>query len=898
MSRVSKKKSAGCDEAAKLAESQATKFIDLSVDEPRIVDAAPVRKEKDSNYHNFVDISFSLVDKDTFTTQCVTCRSRDRMSEILTTYQLAPNAKFDWTSRPPRWLFPITYHDQLWAILEKMHNVKVEPLPKRVLQEFKRDDATDIVTAHTGASEVGDSMERGKGVKLEDHLPGSVLDMLAPFQREGVEFVIRAGGRSLIADDMGLGKTRTAVASALVYQQNWPVLIVCPAVAKNHWYAELENVLVTTGCINQRDILVIDNASQELIAPGKKRTPCKFVVMSYTVVKNMMSKLNAVRFGVVITDECHYLKNSKAIRTQVLVPMLQKAKRAFMISGTPALSRPIELFTQLNALDKLSWPDERAFGQRYCRSSTSSGRVETFRGARNCRELHTILTSEHGLMIRRLKVDILTQLPHKKRHVVRLRITDSETERDLAAIVRSVKGGSDSGASTGAGKKRKTSAETAAVAPTTTDDARTEEHARSNSIDVGDVKAENMAQLLQLFSRSGMAKVGAFFKHLDRHLDDPDSGKLLVFAHHTPVMDAIEAYLSARGEELVRIDGQTHSADRFANTRHFQTQKSCRVALLAITAAGVGITLTAASKVFFCEMFWTPGSLIQAEDRAHRMGQEREVTVTYFLADNSIDDILWPLLISKVRTLGEIVEGSGSQDFEVHQTTDSSGHVTVGKDAMAASGGVNGLGGGAAGGRKRRGSSVVSVAESVASSSSSGSSTAGGSSNNEMKAQKIVDLNALEGIVKDLAVNSIKEEGNQAGADATGGAKKGKGSRLKKEDGLEDEDSAESIVQSHMDANAGIEVETSVDVIANQFAKLNRHLHVPEDGVVVVAPTTSKPAARGKKTPKPTDLTTLSAAVARGPPHSYGDENFSYADALDRQLLFLNALLAAEGSKK
>ena len=94
----------------------------------------------------------------------------------------------------------------------------------------------------------------------------------------------------------------------------------------------------------------------------------------------MQEKMRRVQFGMVVTDECHYLKNSKAIRTKVLVPMLQKAKRALMISGTPALSRPIELFTQLNALDKSSWPDERDFGKRYCRSGGASGGGGGLRG--------------------------------------------------------------------------------------------------------------------------------------------------------------------------------------------------------------------------------------------------------------------------------------------------------------------------------------------------------------------------------------------------------------------------------------------------------------------------------------------------------------------------------------
>ena len=72
------------------------------------------------------------------------------------------------------------------------------------------------------------------------------------------------------------------------------------------------------------------------------------------------------------------------------------------------------------------------------------------------------------------------------------------------------------------------------------------------------------------------------------------------------------------------------------------------------------MTLTAASTVFFAELFWTPAALIQAEDRAHRIGQTSELSVHYFLCPNSIDNIIWPMVVSKMRLLGEIFEGNAS----------------------------------------------------------------------------------------------------------------------------------------------------------------------------------------------------------------------------------------------
>jgi SWI/SNF-related matrix-associated actin-dependent regulator 1 of chromatin subfamily A len=148
-----------------------------------------------------------------------------------------------------------------------------------------------------------------------------------------------------------------------------------------------------------------------------------------------------MNFKVIITDECHYLKNPKAKRTKLLLPMLIDANRAIMLSGTPALSRPIELWTQLHALDNTAWPDLKAFGKRYCKEQKKKGGSgggggggggsfgAEFKGASNTQELHVLLTST--VMIRRLKKDILTQLPKKVRRIVKVEIDDEETREEL-----------------------------------------------------------------------------------------------------------------------------------------------------------------------------------------------------------------------------------------------------------------------------------------------------------------------------------------------------------------------------------------------------------------------------------------------------------------------------------
>lgn len=132
-------------------------------------------------------------------------------------------------------------------------------------------------------------------------------------------------------------------------------------------------------------------------------------------------------------------------------------------------------------------------------------------------------------------------------------------------------------------------------------------------------------------------------------------------------MDEVARWLKARGFDFIRIDGGTMSKERQVRIEKFQNKGECRVALLSITSAGVAITLTAASTVYFAELFWTPASLLQAEDRAHRIGQTAEVNIYYFRSHGTVDDVLWPLLQYKIKTLGEVFEGVKFLDIEQQQ---------------------------------------------------------------------------------------------------------------------------------------------------------------------------------------------------------------------------------------
>jgi SWI/SNF-related matrix-associated actin-dependent regulator 1 of chromatin subfamily A len=216
-----------------------------------------------------------------------------------------------------------------------------------------------------------------------------------------------------------------------------------------------------------------------------------------------------------------------------------------------------------------------------------------------------------------------------------------------------------------------------------------------------DEASKRTSLLSRLYGFTGEVKIPLLVDMLNRWLADPIKGKICIFAHHISVLDSIRdgACLSNETDstrEFIRIDGSTLPRHRQEQITAFQTDPSIRVALLGITAAGVAVTLTASSTVWFAELFWTPAIMIQAEDRVHRMygkvscsvdrfsrnflhvnstlisfvfcrGQSSKVECLYFVARGTLDDVLWKLIEKKFQDLGEFIEGRAKEKIIVNK---------------------------------------------------------------------------------------------------------------------------------------------------------------------------------------------------------------------------------------
>merc|ERR1719487_1196030 len=178
---------------------------------------------------------------------------------------------------------------------------------------------------------------------------------------------------------------------------------------------------------------------------------------------------------------------------------------------------------------------------------------------------------------------------------------------------------------------------------------------RSNDLEaVGNGIEENL-NIPELFRLTAEAKTGAVLEYMEQLLQL--GTKFLLFAHHHSTLDALERKLSDLRVEFIRIDGKTAPIQRPERVARFQDVESVKVALLSITAAGTGLTLTAAHTVVFAELYWVPGQMQQAEDRAHRIGQRDCVTVQYLVAKDTLDDVLFRSLEKKCKNTSLILDG-------------------------------------------------------------------------------------------------------------------------------------------------------------------------------------------------------------------------------------------------
>lgn len=414
----------------------------------------------------------------------------------------------------------------------------------------------------------------------------------------------------LLADEMGLGKTWQAIGFINSVPTINNILIVPPAGLLMHWERALCQLMTRS--------LSGDYAAT-------KRIPSSNIVLcNYEIACRAKTLLAQREWDLIIADESHYLKNPDAKRTQALLgaegngnyPL--EAKTRLHLTGSPILNRPVELWPQLRVLDPQGlglnfW----LFGQRFCGVEGESGQRD-FSGASNLDELNNRLRA--GVMIRRMKANVLSELPPKRRQIVPIPAPPGNA---LQAVRREMDFYAGNRAAVDEAIQRAEAAKSAGD----------EESYREAGADLRSLKKVMFEEMARLRKETAIAKIPYGISYIEDMLEQVD--KLVVFAHHGDVINAVADHFGSIAWKMTQatpVMSRQLLIDRFQ-----QPGRQCRLAVGSIGTMGVGWTMHAASHVLFLELDWRPPIITQAEDRLHRIGQRENVSVYHLVFDGSLD---------------------------------------------------------------------------------------------------------------------------------------------------------------------------------------------------------------------------------------------------------------------
>ena len=428
---------------------------------------------------------------------------------------------------------------------------------------------------------------------------GTFCGELREFQKEGLSYLL-ANERTLLADEMGLGKTVQALA-CLAATGEMPALLVVPPHLVRNWEAETKRFLRVDG--GEPRVHVIRGLKPYDLPQAE------IYIIHYLLLRGWKKLLPELGFRAVVFDEIQELRRAGTEKYSAASLLAEKTERVIGLSGTPIYNRGAEIWNVVNILDFHCLGDWESFTREWCDGyGNHIVRDPALLGAHLKRE---------GLILRRTKSEVLSELPPKRRLVQEID-SDDKVYRELMKPVMELLGSLK------------------ALHPDAKERALLEERAAAG---------ERQA--------TGIAKapfVAAFVRAL------LDSGeKVLLFAHHHAVMDIYKKELASY--KPVFITGRETGAQKEQAVARFMggERDLCVISLRAAS----GLNLQRASCVVFGELDWSPAVHSQAEDRAHRMGQQDSILCYYLVApqgsDRDMQDALGLKVSQFVQLMGDSV---------------------------------------------------------------------------------------------------------------------------------------------------------------------------------------------------------------------------------------------------
>ena len=418
---------------------------------------------------------------------------------------------------------------------------------------------------------------------------GSFTGELRPFQQEGLAFLLQHD-RCLLADEMGLGKTVQAL-SYLASTDSFPALVIPPAHLTRNWQEEASRFLRLHG--EKPRIHVIKGLKPYDLPEAD------IYIMHYLLLRGWKEVLPTLGFKAVIFDEVQELRHTGTEKYSAASLLSESCERVIGLSGTPIYNTGGEIWNVINILDYHFLGDWESFSREWC---YGYGNAVVAKPAL----LGDYLRRE-GLMLRRTKQEVLKELPPKRRAVQELDWNDKLYAQLMAPVLPDVIRWKTDGTLTASARA---------------------------------MLEESISQHVR--QATGIAKAPYVCQFVRALLDSGE--KVLLFAHHHAVMDTYKQELKhyrpgfITGRET--ISAKADAVERFMSGK---TDVLC----ISLRAAS-GLNLQRATCVVFGELDWSPAVHSQAEDRAHRMGQEDSLLCYYLVAPQGSDAAMQEALGLKV----------------------------------------------------------------------------------------------------------------------------------------------------------------------------------------------------------------------------------------------------------
>jgi SWI/SNF-related matrix-associated actin-dependent regulator 1 of chromatin subfamily A len=416
-------------------------------------------------------------------------------------------------------------------------------------------------------------------------------------QKTAVEKLL-GNDKFILADDMGVGKTTSATIAAIESKAK-KILVICPATLKLNWKREIENY-------SDDKISIIESKNWE---------SGKFIIINYDILKNFHSldkKDNITtildeNFDLVIIDEAHYISNTKAQRTKLANDIVKKIGKVWLLTGTPMTSRPMNYYNILRLVESRVAKNWVSYVKRYCEGyqiNKGGRKIWLTHGASNLDELRDRTKQK---VLRRLKEEIL-DLPDKIITPIFLELNSKEYKKEVGEYLN---------------------------------------WANENKNESLTIQLNKLMKVRQIIAKE---KLNNTFELIDQCLEQDK--KVIVFTNFTePLMEIWSKYKKI----AVPLYGRMNQEQRQESVDSFQSNPKTKIFVSNIKAGGVGITLTAGEVVIFNDLSFVPSDMAQAEDRAFRIGQKKNVSCMYPIFDNTLERIIYNIVQKKKRIIDTVM---------------------------------------------------------------------------------------------------------------------------------------------------------------------------------------------------------------------------------------------------